>query len=443
VSRPVLVSLSLFLRRPALWLFVLWFLGISGVAATGVLGWLVWVVSSAFLWGLLVGSLTAEVLHCSFSIVMPAEPWTQRRVLLLGVPPLVAVDGLVAGLVIGDPRALGAGIGLALLVYSATAVMCWRVDRPGGWGGLVPLAMLGVFLPEGTGVIGAIVVEYWFMLLGLGVATAYVCWRRMGERELVRRACGRFVFGAFDIWTDTSRTQRELLAERAERQRMSVPEWAFRSLEAVGGHSLRGYLIGGLARSVAGWLPWNASRMLLIVFPLIVFYGYLLGGHGTIAFYLIGGAFGFHSCQFLEEEMLLPAGRRNRFLGSLILGLVQAGLLCVWCVVVLVLSQALVPYLPAINWRGQAFAYHPLVPGALYVTPALFAVAAMLRVLVPGGRGRRWPLALLFGALFPFAILFRHRIPAGGWVATLAIAGAWACYALVLFRFQKRAALPR
>jgi hypothetical protein len=84
VSRPVLVSLSLFLRRPALWLFVLWFLGISGVAATGVLGWLVWVVSSAFLWGLLVGSLTAEVLHCSFSIVMPAEPWTQRRVLLLG-----------------------------------------------------------------------------------------------------------------------------------------------------------------------------------------------------------------------------------------------------------------------------------------------------------------------------------------------------------------------
>lgn len=400
----------------------------------------------AVLTGAVVGGISRGVINKPFARCLPGHWTAVRRTTFL----VASAVGIVVGILFMRNAGIGiwrspvvfcaaASVGMTFcLLMGALLLTPWKMKSPAA-GILFCLAGVMIAMVAGSRVLyvpGWMVLKYPLSVVVGGVTIGAVLWVRMGRREWERRLFSlALCFGA-------SAERRKLYGglerrfARGARASAVTESLLLGWMEACPNGSAARYVWGTLYVAFGVVAPW--WKCLAVAFAILALMAGYMGEMAVVIFILISWLVsGFPSWPPLHSTILVPAGRRERLLASMTLGVATAGILIVWVVVAVVVSTSLSRLIPEIELWNTPFAYSQVSIANVCVPLIVVPFHAALRVLYPW---RRWyeidiiyPIAVLLlivicALLLALSVFFLHgaipHVETPTWIAA-GVVFAW------------------
>ncbi len=408
--RVLIANLKHFYQRRHLWLAYLYFGPVLfwAFSADSSEDYLTYMWLSAGFSGMLVGATSRDVMNKPFARFLPGHPSTVRMVVfLIGLAVSVLAGTLSVRLEGIDawrsPAIFLAFVWVSMVLYLAGAEL---VLAP--WGTRGPLTGILCGLALAT-----VVYTTWFLspevqpmitrhplwvILG-GLLMGLAVWLQMGRREwsrqlssmgllIGRSAAARELYKALD-----RRYTREVAASAI------VMSFFLRRMEGCPDYSGGRYVWGTLYATfgvLAAWWRWLIYAFIVV----IVISGYM-GIMVPFVFLWIAWAFEHMSWPPVHSVMLVPAGRRERFLALILLAGVTAGILVLGIAIVAVVSVPLSWLIPEFEVWGVPVVYHRVSVINVWVPLVVIPLLGIPHVLLP----KRLGSAIEFGVVMAAPLL--------------------------------------
>jgi len=245
-------------------------------------------------------------------------------------------------------------------------------------------------------------------LLALAIATPIMLltWKALGSHSLARNRCGKFCQGFGNIFNP--RFVQLLIRERFMSQKTkTAPAITERGVERFFLSLMERFPFLSASRTAIGALYTLAAAMSvgvgIVVLALLIF-AILMVGYSTDVFmqnimlFVIPFAGASLPAPFFSS-LLLPNGRRGRFVQGITISVAYTVTVFILAVLLGVVSHALHPFLPALQFHGNSYLYHPLDLRLLCLP--LIIVPVLQTVLLIGKNSLR-PTMIICGFLFMF-----------------------------------------
>jgi hypothetical protein len=355
--------------------------------------------------------MTREVMNKPFARFLPGHPTAARMVVFLTG---LVVSILTAALLMwrggsnapGTPIMFCAAVCLNMTVYLAGAglvLMPWTTKSPlvgllfGVTFAAVPLIGWRLFVW-----IELMIARHpvW-MILG-GVLTSSAIWLRMGQNEWGRQlfslglrfnraVAAKELYGALERRYTREAAASDIMASLFANRMGNAPDYGASR-----------YIWGTFYAkwgSLAVWWKWLVFASVAISVP--VLYTSWVGA--AVAFLWVSWVIVPQAWPPIHSTILVPAGRRERFLSTISLAAVTSGIVASWIVVVSILSVPLSILVPAVEVWDLPLTCKPIPFGIVSVPLIVVPLRATCLVLLP----RRWDTAgaiatgplLLFGMM--------------------------------------------
>ncbi len=354
---------------------------------------LVFVWLMALLSGILVGGTSKDVINKPFVRCLPGHPQAVRRVVfLVGLTVSVLAGALFVrhggSAARGSPTVFCAAVCASMAVYLGI-VTCILFSRPmtGPSGSITFFFLFATFIacfplvPRLRSALEATIIRrpLWMIagggLVGLGV------WFQMSRREWSRQ------LSSLGLHFGTAGKEREkhvaLARWHARGACASVVATCFflGRMRGCRDYSAGRYIWGTLYATfgaLAVWWKWLAFASIGVAIVS------LYTGLGA-AYLLLWVSWGFvpHFLPPLHSTVLVPAGRRERFLSVLFLAVVVAGIVSLWAFVVSLISLPLSRLVPQLEIWGIPFVCRRVPLGIVSVPLFTVPLFATLSVLFP------------------------------------------------------------
>ncbi|MFC1678091.1 hypothetical protein ACFL3G_13665 [Planctomycetota bacterium] len=354
--------------------------------------------------GLLAGGLQKDVLNKPFSFCLPGH----RRIARPFFFWVGGVVNLILGLVfLGYPGlefpyvllVILAGGFVGMIVYFYAIYLGFQA-KPSPKGGGFPLLVFGAIFLKWDMVVQEMIVSSPLIIIAIGFLSCWLAWKQLGRDDLARKFCGKLTLGIFGAWNrqklEKFRIQQDSKKNRKFREAFS------NSLETVSHNCMQrfdflstGRYICGNIYTVLGW----SLRMVkpgvaaLFILGAVVYFGYLGSiGKGSVkhmplmmtGFLYIIPALLLTNVDLLScQSLLLPAGRRQKFLAMLASAVVLTLLGSILLLTMTGISFCLQGRLPDISWHGLEISYHALnirlLPLFVVFIPTSFCISVLFR----------------------------------------------------------------
>jgi hypothetical protein len=390
--RILLANLKHLYQRRYLW-FAYIFLAVMLIWA---LGWpgddevlaLVWLLAS--FGGILMGGTTRDVMNKPFVRLLPGHPRVVRMVIFL--------VGLVVGTVVafllvqhggvdpwGSPAIFWAAVCLGVTIYLIVAgflLIPWMFKGPVAsiLFGLAFGAVL-VTVREVYPKLEAIVISCPLWTILGGVLIGLAIWHQMGRQEWARRL---FSLGLSFM---ASSKQRELYRDlerwfaRGAGMLAFTESFFLARMAASREYGAARYIWGTLYvrfGSLAVW--WKGLLLAWIAVTILSLY---MGLGTAYLFVWVSLLIVPHAWPPLHSVTLVPAGRRERFLATVSLAAVIAGIMGLWIIVMSILSVPLSRLVPEVEIWDMSFVCRPVPIGVVSVPFIVVPLLATPMVLLP------------------------------------------------------------
>jgi hypothetical protein len=387
--RILLANLELLLERRGLWLTCLFYgvligLGVLMAQVLENVALFMALAAAALPAGWTVAGTQVEVASKPFSFCLPGRGRSIRRFIFLVGLALSAVAGwalamgqamggaypaeVVHLLCLGSCLTLGiylVGVGLAFLLRNSPVVS-----------GLMGLLVWGLFMFEALHPNSFLVVrDYSLAVILAGVCMAVVAWW-LGRANRFRAYCDKPVLGPL-FARDNAEVQRKREAMAAANLSRPLPAidryfvGAIASCQHPGGAKcLWGTLYMALLQTMA-------ERKMAILAGLMVFACFLWAGYdpsGAPFFIIVFPLIGATSVDELRRSVScvspIAGGRRERFYATIALLGLAAGISVLGLLVVALVLNLLMPFVPEVSIGGRPLVFHPL-PLGLFKLPMM------------------------------------------------------------------------
>lgn len=426
---------------------------------------------ASFLVGLLTANLQRDVLTKPFSFCMP-EHRDQSRLLIVGIG---SVLGLLTGIafLIKIFNSHGDGAAAATLPFWAVcflAMMCYLL---GVWFIFVPknsaafvcalLLVIGAQISMGTTlrVINYMIVSAPLLPVAAGIVTCGVAWKWLGDDSLARKHCGESFMSIGNSWNLAKK--QKVAQEQALRRREDgsvvlsdhLEDFFLERMRNYRPFSVNRYVSGNLYNMLGKFLfPWRKTALLFPV-SIIPIMGYV---NGLIMGYK-GGASGHDISDILflvpamtavqldlvpHRNLLLLAGRVEKYSSALVSGAIVVVLATVFAVMMTALSVPLSSVMPDIVVKGHTVAYHALHARGFYISLIFVPIALVIGTLFSGKSGPRFVFVAFVGVLMQlwinprFAEIFNPLSLIGIPGVIILIAASWIGSVLVMRYYFRR-----
>ncbi len=440
-------------QRRGLWLVYL-FLGIYLFACTVSIkeeGGLAALVLLMFLAGLVAGVTALDVVVRPFSFCLPGHGPTMRKYLFViavavnlaaaqamwlypGLEGLVRL-GAVASMFFAGMMVFWAGVSVSFGIRNVGGVVGWFVFV------FFVGQSLGVHVP-----VERFLIDQPLIVSAVGLFVIGWMWRWLGRRDLARRNCNKAWIGFLDAFNrDKVSKFRQARGEKLDKAMRKAAPWVERFFIAR--------IAGGRGAARCAWACLYATfgpglalwkRWVPFVAVLALTVGYLGSGAWFMlvfmpAIMLMGLRLPVYS------TMLIAAGRRERFVATVVQAVVITVSISAAAVAVAALLIPLSRYVPPIPIKeGITLTLRP-VDLRLSATPLIVMPAAMtLHVLLY----RRLPMAFIAMMGLVYVVMFTAIVSRGELmrfvridVAMGAMAMCWGVYLLTLRHVSRRQCL--
>ncbi|MHC4738774.1 MAG: hypothetical protein ACYS9Y_07705 [Planctomycetota bacterium] len=366
----------------------------------------------SLLMGILAGGLQKDILTKPFSFCLPNHRQIPRAFIFW----ICGVVNLFLGCVflgypgLGFPYVLlvflaGSFVGMIVYFYGVY-VSFQAVPTPAG--GIIPILIFAAVFFKWDVIVQNVVVNQPIVMILVGGLMCIWCWKLLDGDFLVRKYCGKLVRGILDDW---NRTKIEKYKQaRADRNMTEskvkffekVQEFFLGKMELYGFLS-RGRYIWGNIYMVFGklfgfWNIWHVLGFLGTILFLVLFFGFMGPSEKDkrmIGFLFIVPTFSVCSIDLTPyRTFLFPAGRRDKYYGTLILSVVVTLLSGLLVLVMTGISVFLETMLPEFSFRGELIlSYYGMDICDFYIYLLFMPVTLSLAVAFP--RTKPWFIIVL------------------------------------------------
>jgi hypothetical protein len=340
--------------------------------------------------GILVGGTSREVINKPFVRCLPGHPPAVRRVVFLTGLAVSLLGGTLFMsryriAIWGSPAIFCAAVCLSMSIYLAGAdvlLIPWTTKGPPG--GILFGALFGTAMVLGTHLhtlFAPLIIRHplWTILSGVLIGSAV--WLQMGLREWSREL---FSIG-LRFWASNKEREKYTALERryAKGAAASAATEAFFAgrMGRCPDYSTGRYIWGTLYTKVGNLAAWWEWLVLAFIVATVVS---LYTGWGSILVFLwVSWMVVPQTWPPLHSVMLVPAGRRERFLAVVSLAAAIAGIVGLYAAVVATMSVPLSMLIPEFEIWDMSLACRLVPPATVAVPLIAVPLLATFFVLFP------------------------------------------------------------
>jgi hypothetical protein len=408
--RVLLANLKHLYQRRLLWIaytyFAIMALWPSSDASSQKEAEAVWIL--ALTAGCLVGIMSDEMIAKPVTWCLPKHPLAVRKVaFLIGI--VIGVLGNVPVMKQPHPPAQHLTWGLVstfsasiIAYFSGLTAVLFSPKREAilsNWPALLAWAVIVTgYALAAYSRLELLVFTYPLAMALLGSLVSLGLWVRMGRRAWARQLC------ASGWWFGPSmQRQAYALSDRrpagAEHVGSLVESFFLGQMKA-GPHYGCARFVWGTVYATWGHVTLLWRFLVLLLILVIIVAEYAGAGAGWVFAWVSFGVVPFSWLPF-RSVLLVPAGRRERFMAAVSLGVVPAGVIVVFIVILAIFSIPLSTLVPEIEVWGLSLACHPIPLKTVWVPLLIVPLMAAPRAFFFQAR---LPVDLLIMAAAPFVL---------------------------------------
>ena len=348
-----------------------------------------------FFAGLIAASLQKEVLVKPFAYALPGHRKIPRRVIfhvgwsvsLVSALVYLAYPGLTPGqCVAAVTAAFFLGMGVYLL---AVLPVFFGTKQAGAWIGLLYLLVLGLVFFDVHVLLETAVVSCLYESVAFGLLVCAFAWHRLGGESFAREFCGREYLGLCDgmSWQKTQNYRKRVQARKLGPEQgtyaRALEDFFILRMAARGTLGASRYSVGAFYNTFGKYPPGSILKGVSVMLLIFLCYSYFWEGRGLVVFCVFPIFLGVSLRLPPEDSLLLPAGRREKFLASLAV-VAGVSVLALGVVVALwAVSLALEPLMPELVLRGRRCSYHSMHLTYVYLALLVVPAGSAIRLFLP------------------------------------------------------------
>ncbi len=352
----------------------------------------------SFWTGVFAGNMQKDVLMKPFSFCLPGH----RRIPRLFIFWIGGVVNLILGCVflmypgLDFPYVLmlmiilaGGFVGMILYFYG---VCCTLFELRMLLGGILPWLALGaIILFRWDKVVQNMIISWPIPTILAGGLVCVWFWRLFGRDTLARRHCGKLVFEGFS----TSLKAQKYRQTQADRNLTAAKSKFFERLHEFflrrmnrneflsKGRYIWGNFYMVFGRDFGTWQMKHVLASCALISFLVLFFGFVGKGEGINVLFVIL-ALGVLSLDLLPyRSMLFPAGRAEKYFGTLVVALIITFLAGVLALALTGISVLLETLLPEFGSKADLLSYHGMDIGLFYIFLVVIPIALSCAVAFP------------------------------------------------------------
>ncbi len=351
------------------------------------------------LMGIAVGSSQRGVMSRPFSYCLPGQMRVMQKVIMIFALVVNLLGAQIfwfhSGLdIFGRGLAVLGAFGLGMVIYTLSVWASWagRSDKSPMFG-LTPLLVFGLLYFDGHLLLLNVIVESWYICLGLGIVSGAWLWRLTGDLEAARRDCGRSIAGILDGMNMERgrRIQQRVRAEKwAKNKRVEnvrVENFFLGRMGHAANLSLTRVMWGAIYEILMPWFSQETVKFAVLALLLAVGYGYFPWGkidssQSMVNFlYVMVMGLGFQVSMPVWHSFLLASGRRQRFWATLSGTAGFAVMVTILAAAVAGTTVLLEKVLPAVIIKGQEINFSAMDLRLVYVSTMVMAVGFSVKAI--------------------------------------------------------------
>lgn len=349
--------------------------------------------------GMLLGSLSLDVLGRPFSYCLPGHRKVPRQFLfIIGI-----IACLVEAMIVYTVRRAGfEGPAMTFVsAFFAGSVFYWlgawlvfRTPMMGvSFAGLPLFIAMGFWFFGGAKFCDNLILNQYFIVIPAGIAAYVLAWQYWGKEDLPRRYCGTvllMMLGGKMTVQRQAQMNRAFEEKKKDKGKSSslikseVETFFTNKIASSNSASLSAFVWGRLYESFGVLLSRGYIIFLVIILFLVCFLGYIVGeGNGSFMIVFMPIWMLSQACHSKYSKVPMIIGRRERFWAAVSQSAVISAIFIVLLILFVLLAVSLKPIMPSFSIAGYTLTYQSFdpifIPTVSLMLPIMFVIGVINR----------------------------------------------------------------